>query len=286
MTQNKTGFLRHIQKLNTWNPDRFRPFIIANQQVGFLKDYMCDLLNQWPEYFDISSQKVLLSNDIKGFNARSNVLDEVVHQLVEQGVIINYLGEPYAVTGHGREPAYAFLDRGAAAYFGIRAYGQHLSGYLKTREGLKLWIARRASDRIHFPNKLDNLVAGGLPHNISLENNLIKECQEEANIPTKLANKAFSTGAITYCCETEIGLKPDTLYCYDLELPESFIPRNTDGEVAEFYLLAVEEVLALVRDTDEFKLNCNLVLLDFFLRHGLLSPDEPDYLDWISGLHG
>jgi hypothetical protein len=39
-----------------------------------------------------------------------------------------------------------------------------------------------------------------------------------------------------------------------------------------------------VRDTTEFKYNCNLVLIDFFVRHGLLSADDPQFVAVVSGL--
>jgi hypothetical protein len=74
------------------------------------------------------------------------------------------------------------------------------------------------------------------------------------------------------------------MYCYDLELPADFIPRCTDGEVESFQRLPADEVARLVRDTDAFKLNCNLVIIDFLVRHGLLSPMEPDYLEILRGL--
>lgn len=279
------SFLRHIQNLNTWNPDHFRRFFISGQRVGYLKNFMCQALAQWPDYFSISEDKVEFIADVNSVETRSQILDEVVRQLVEQGVIANYMGEVYAVTGNSRDQMLAVLDRGSAAYFGIKAYGQHLNGYVITDDGIKLWIARRAADRIHFPDRLDNIVAGGLPQNISLQSNLLKECREEANIPAELLKRARATGAITYCCETEVGLKPDTLYCYDLELPQSFAPQNTDGEVAEFQLLDLEAVIKRVRDTDDFKPNCNLVFLDFFIRHGAIRPEEANYLELIAGLH-
>ena len=83
---------------------------------------------------------------------------------------------------------------------------------------------------------------------------------------------------------TERGGKEDVLYVYDLELPMDFTPRNTDGEVEAFMRLPLAEVAALVHDTDEFKLNCNLVIIDFLIRHGLLPPDHDDYLSLVSGL--
>jgi hypothetical protein len=44
-------------------------------------------------------------------------------------------------------------------------------------------------------------------------------------------------------------------------------------------------VVDRVRTTDDFKFNVNLVILDFALRHGLLRPDDPEYLDVATGLH-
>ena len=286
MAQQSSGFLRHISDLNRWNPDHFRAFFIADQHVGYLKDYMCQALSRWPNYFSISDKHVVLSSSAQTAEQRSDLLDEVVRQLVEQGVIEHYLGEVYPVTATGREQVLAKLDRGSAACFGIKSYGQHLNGFVSSADGLQMWTARRAPERIHFPGMLDNLVAGGLPENLSLEINLLKECREEANIPDHLVETARAVGAVSYCRETEIGLKPDTLYCYDLQLPESFRPENTDGEVSEFQLLPIQQVIELVRDSNEFKPNCNLVNIDFFIRHGLLAADHPEYLQLVSGLHG
>ena len=51
-----------------------------------------------------------------------------------------------------------------------------------------------------------------------------------------------------------------------------------DGEVGEFMLWPIEKVAEVVRDTFEFKFNCNLVIIDFLIRHGVLDPDsEPNY---------
>jgi hypothetical protein len=81
------------------------------------------------------------------------------------------------------------------------------------------------------------------------------------------------------------GLRRDVLYCYDLDLPPDFRPECQDGELEEFMLMPVEEVAAIVRDTVEFKFNCNLVIIDFLVRHGLIGPDAPDYLAIVKGLH-
>jgi hypothetical protein len=74
------------------------------------------------------------------------------------------------------------------------------------------------------------------------------------------------------------------MFCYDLELPEDFEPRCTDGEVETFYRLPVAEVIEIVQETEEFKLNCNLVIIDFLVRHGLISQEDMHYVAIVQGL--
>ena len=115
--------------------------------------------------------------------------------------------------------------------------------------------------------------------------NLAKECWEEAAVSDSLAARAVPVGAVSYNVDTSKGFHPFTLFCYDLELPENFEPRCTDGEVESFHLWPVQKVMEIVRDTDQFKLNCNLVITDFLIRHGYLGPDDAEYLNLLSGLH-
>src|SRR4051794_17390583 len=101
----------------------------------------------------------------------------------------------------------------------------------------------------------DHIVAGGQPHGISIMDNVIKECQEEASIPLTLARTAIPVGAISYTClETDAKFKDvaqymlrrDNIFCFDLELPCDFIPVPADGEVECFQLQSVEWVLNTV----------------------------------------
>jgi hypothetical protein len=279
------SYLRKIRACNDWDPDRFLPLRALGARIGSLRPGFAAELRRWPNRFRVLEDGVEWVDLPESFQARSKFIEEVLGTLVEDGVIGYLHGEPYPLTAGRRDRALCLIDRAAAPYFGARAFGQHLNGYVRTRGGIELWIGRRAADRRIYPLHLDNLVAGGLPFGIPLMDNLLKECREEADIPPELAGQAVPVGAVSYCRESEHGLKPDLMYCYDLELPEDFQPRCTDGEVESFHRLPAAEVARLVRDTDEFKLNCNLVVIDFLVRHGLLSQDDPDYLTILQGLH-
>lgn len=124
------------------------------------------------------------------------------------------------------------------------------------------------------------------PHGISVKENAIKEAEEEAGVDRSLAEKAVSAGAVSYVSRGPggVGIKRDVLFVFDLELPDSFVPEARDGEVDTFELLPAEQVLETVAFTDDYKDNCNLVLIDFFIRHGLVPADAPGYLDLVRGL--
>ena len=278
------GYLRHIHSCNPPISERFVPWFIEDQVVGWLRPWLVEVLREHPAVFTVSAQRVDMAPGLDSFDARSMALAGLVEWLSARGLINPPMGESYPVTPAGREAALCIMDRSAAAYFGVRAFGQHLNGFVRKDDGLHMWLGRRARDRLIYPGSLDNMVAGGLPWDMSLEENLHKECAEEAGLPENVAREAVPVGLVSYNRVAERGYRPDILYCYDLELSPGFEPQNTDGEVESFTLLPVEEVARLVRETDEFKLNCNLVIIDFLLRHGYIDPQEDEYLELAIGL--
>ncbi|MCP3870133.1 MAG: DUF4743 domain-containing protein [Gammaproteobacteria bacterium] len=279
------GYADHIRLCNTGDPGNYIPFEVDGKAVGWVRPVFGRQLAEWPDVVDLRPDRVVLSTSNGSLEQRSQPLAGVLGEMAAQGRVSPLLGELFPVVSSDREQPLLLIDRAAVPNFGIRAFGQHLNAFVRSSEGLKMWIGRRAPDRVRFPGKLDNLVAGGLPWGISLERNLVKECAEEAGIPEKLALEARPTGTVTYIADTERGLKPDTLYCYDLELPETFCPECTDGEMEEFYLWPIEKVMDVVRNSDEFKLNCNLVIIDFLIRYGYIRADEKGYSELVTGLH-
>ena len=278
------GFFRHIQACNNANLKDYIPFKFGDQLIGHIRPTFAQHLKQWPEAFVVNNGSVELCLQRLSFAERNNKMAEILAALNEQGYISHLHGEQYEATSNKRGEGVVLIDRAAAACFGIRAFGQHVNGFVRDGDGLKMWLGRRAHDRIIYPGKLDQIAAGGLPYDLSLEDNLAKECYEEAGIPPEIVQQSRYVGTVTYTAESEKGYKPDTLYCYDLELPADFMPVCTDGEVDSFELLPIAEVMALVSETDAFKLNCNLVIIDFLIRHGQIGTDHPEYAGLVSGL--
>lgn len=253
--------------------------------MGWIKHAFAEQLKSWPEIFEVGPLEVNLSAHLKSFEQRTLGVAKVIGELLAKGMIARRHGEMYPVTASSRDKPLLLMDRASAPYFGLRAFGQHLNGYVRDAGEIKMWLGRRSHTKWNDPNKLDNMVAGGVPYGIGLHENLAKECWEEAAIPLERVERVIPTGAITYCAQTDKGLKPDVIYCYDLELPRDFIPRCTDGEVEEFLLWPLDRVAQIVRDTEQVKRNCNLVIIDFLIRHGFITPADEDYLKLVSSLH-
>ncbi|HET8728084.1 MAG TPA: DUF4743 domain-containing protein [Alphaproteobacteria bacterium] len=280
------GYLRHIRASNAHDLGGFRRFLVDGRQVGWVRHAVAERLAAERSVFEVAPAEVRLAPALGTFDERSRAVAGVVARLVEEGILEKLRREEYSVRPRWGEAPLLKLDRGAVALFGVKAFGIHVNGYVRRKDRIHLWVGRRSPDRRVAPGKLDNLVAGGLPHGLTLQENLVKEAKEEADIDAALARRSVPVGTVTYAMEQEAGLKPDTLFNYDLELDEAFRPRNTDGEVAGFELWPVEEVARAIRETDEFKFNVNHVNIDFLIRHGVIGPDEPDYVELATGLHG
>ena len=74
----------------------------------------------------------------------------------------------------------------------------------------------------------------------------VKEAAEEANVPEDLAVGMKAAGSVSFFHQSERGIHPNTEFVFDLELPETFQPNNNDGEVDDWKLVPVEQVLEII----------------------------------------
>jgi 8-oxo-dGTP pyrophosphatase MutT (NUDIX family) len=258
---------------------RFVPFAAAGSRLGFVRTDFAEALEKFPSVFRLDAEGVEIADHLDSFDYRSAAIESVARELHDRGLIKGWRDELFPVAeSYGRRPLFD-LERAAVPFFGVKAYGVHVNGYVRRDDRILLWVARRALDRPIEPGKLDHLVAGGLPSGVKPMDNLIKEAAEEAGIPKELARRARPCGALSYRMELDGCLRDDTIFVFDLELPPDFTPRNLDGELMDFRLLPLSEVEHLLAETDSFKFNVGLVVIDFLIRHGYLAPERPDYCD-------
>jgi 8-oxo-dGTP pyrophosphatase MutT (NUDIX family) len=234
----------------SFSPGRYVPFFAAGRHVGWLRPELAARLAAWPAVFKSSADGVWLSN--------KEALTQVVEQLAEEGFIPGWRNERYGIFGLFE------IERAAARPFGLTTYAVHVNGI--SFDEKNMWVARRSARKPIDPGMLDNLVGGGISAGSSLEETLVKEAREEAGIPAELARSAKRGGTVRILREVAEGVQSEVISVYDLALPADFEPKNQDGEVAEFQCLAFEEVLRLLRETEQFTLDATLVAMDYFNR--------------------
>jgi 8-oxo-dGTP pyrophosphatase MutT (NUDIX family) len=279
------AYLDHIRACNTFDPARFRPFVVAGETVGAVPNDLVPRLLRFEGVFEADARAVRMSDRLDGFDARTEAMAGALKALDGEGRMGGWRDEPFRVASDFGAAPLLKMERAGAPLFGVTSYGVHVNGFVRGPAGLAMWVGRRSPTKPNYPDMLDNLCAGAVPFGLGARETLIKEAHEEASIPAAIAGTALPVGAIRYCCEGDGGLRPDVLFAYDLELPADFVPRPGDGEIAEYMLWPIAEVAEQVRDTFDFKFNCNLVIVDFLIRHGLIAADEPDFLALVEGLH-
>ncbi|PYH42827.1 thiamine pyrophosphokinase-related protein [Aspergillus saccharolyticus JOP 1030-1] len=225
----------------------------------------------------------------------AQTLAEAVRQDTFQ-LLRGWRNEMYPVYGPGGEFLFE-MERSATPLFGVVSYGVHATCYVddghSTGGGLRLWIPRRSRTKQTYPGMLDNSVAGGMSSHEKPFECLVREASEEASLPEEVTRaNARAAGCVTYFYvrganaggETDL-LQPEVEYIYDVKLGADVVLKPCDTEVEEFHLLSVEETQQALAN-GEFKPNCAVVLIDFFIRHGILTAEnEPDFLEIQARIH-
>jgi len=272
------SLIERLDACARFDPENYRPLMVCGHALGRIDHAFCEALAGYPGVFDVSDDAVVLSPGLATAEDRTEAVAALLEQLRAQGMFPGWRGEHYPVSESFYAPPMLTVERASVPRFGTMGYGVHLNGYVRKGGALHMWVGKRSMQKQTGPGKLDQIVAGGQPVGLSVRDNLMKECGEEAGMPPALAETAVPVGTVSYLTERAEGLRHDVLFNYDVELPEAFEPVPTDGEVDAFYLWPMDDVMARIRETDDFKFNAALVIIDFAIRHGCLQPDDPDYI--------
>jgi len=306
--------LEAVHRCNRYDIEDYVPVVVGETQVGWASHemmghlrgymtpdygYMCQFA--YPDQLESSkaearesSLSIELAPLAKTEDERSEVVAELVRALVADGVIAraslrNEIHDvrPFSAGFVGPEGPQPLLriERAAKIYFGVPSYGVHVNGYVRDPDNPDdpqphaVWIATRSLSKTTYPGLLDQVVAGGQPSSMTLSENVVRECIEEASLPPAVVTKVRSTGLVSYRYATRKGLSTKRLITYDVEMPNDLSPVCADGEVEEFQLMPVGEMLDSIRfQLPRWKPNSALVAIDFAMRHGLISADEPGFV--------
>ncbi|KAF2823029.1 thiamine pyrophosphokinase [Ophiobolus disseminans] len=169
------------------------------------------------------------------------------------------------------------MDGAGVDAFGIVNYTCHLIAYVKTSEGTKYWVPRRAKTKLSHPNMLDNTVGGSLASG----EKPVDYIYTRANIT--------ACGALSYSMtqtdDGRPGCQHQVQYLYEMEMLTGIVLTPNDGEAQDFQLNTLENVVCASRKS-EFKLNCAMTWMAFLIRHGHVNAEnESNFMEISARLH-
>ena len=279
------GFLDHIRACNTYREERFRPLVLDGEWLGRVRHDNAERLRRFPAVFAVGDAAVEIVAP-RGFDALTEAVDEVIEALVAEGEVEKWRHEFFAVAPRWRRRRCSSSTAAPSPSSASDPTASISTGCGRDGGGLELWIGKRAADKKIAPDKLDNMVAGGIGFGHGAFETLVKEAAEEAAHAAPIASPAPCRSApspIAWRCRT--GMRDDVLFLYDLDVPADFVPRNTDGEIAEFRLMPVARMpRARARDR-RFQVQRQSGASSISrCATAMLTADMPDYLELATGL--
>ncbi|ODQ47446.1 hypothetical protein PICMEDRAFT_71518 [Pichia membranifaciens NRRL Y-2026] len=268
-------------------------------QLGFMITPVVNALEKYPQFFEISAlnNTVQFHPSLDTIEAREQAL-ELIGNTWRSATLFETLygwrNEKYTIFSKDRKP-YFHLERAMCPLFGLVMYGVHINGYVKSPSGeYKMWVPRRAADKPTYPGMLDNTVAGGLGYPYGPLETCFKECYEEAGLLKEYVSKKLSScGVVSYLYQVKPGdyfseaglIQPEVEYVYDLEMDPDITPHPVDHESEDFRLMSIPEIEEKLL-LGEFKDNCAAIIVDFMIRHSIITPEEEhDFIEITNRLH-
>lgn len=254
---------QYLASQPTFSSQGLLRFAINEHEIGWLEPETARVLAQFNSAFEIHANSATLQTRPETIEAQ---MDAAALHLRELGLIKVWRNECYAVHPQNElgEPDLSRslfkLERGAFRRFGLTSQAAHINGICPDDT---LWIARRASTKGIDPNKLDNLAAGGIPHNETPLNCAIRELAEEAGLQHIAAGALQFSGQVRTLRNENDGTHDEILHCYDLAMRANELPVNQDGEVAEFLKLSQ---FAITQRLSEMTWDAGLVTANYLLR--------------------
>lgn len=154
------------------------------------------------------------------------------------------------------------VERGAVRPLGIATLAVHLVG--QAPDG-RFWVQQRALDKPNDPGQWDTLMGGMVSSRDTVETALARETWEEAGLKPDQLHNLMPGGVLTMRKPSPdgngAGYVVEHIDWYTCSVPESVVPVNQDGEVAQFALMTPDSVIAAIQ-RGEFTLEAALILVE------------------------
>ena len=257
----KSSIADYLAQQPGFSHEHLTQLMLNQHRAGWLEAHIAEELSKFSHLWKIENNTIALQG-----NHLALQLQLAAEHLRKLGLILGWRNENYGIYAEDEcgnidlDHALGLLERASFRRFGLVSRAVHINAYYPDGS---ICLGKRAKTKGIDPNKLDNMAAGGIPFDESIYDCAIRELEEEANVPANLAREIQFINSIHIKRNELDGTHNEIVYCFDLALPEHFVPHNRDGEVAEFFRLNQSDVLAHLA---EMTWDAGRVTAEFLLR--------------------
>src|SRR5437899_7904866 len=128
------SFLDHIKHCNNADLSQFEPWFIGPTRAGFLHREFAPVVASRAGLFTRHDKSWHLDPALDTPPKRTQAVRAFLLELREQGQFGKlWREEDYPVTWEFTRPPLMTMERAAVPWFGVRAFGPHLTGYVRRR---------------------------------------------------------------------------------------------------------------------------------------------------------
>ncbi len=270
----QTQLLQQVSSVFNVPQADYTPLLFRHRPLGSVAaKWKAHLLNDAAEWVADAGTHLILKDEAP-LEDIANGLQNVAMDWYFTGLLSGWRNEFFLVQDpHSNEPLFP-LERSAFRPLGFLSQAVHINGLTLVDQAPQFWIGTRSPFKAVDPNKLDNLVGGGVSAGETIPEAMRREGWEEAGLSETDLGALIQKSRCLSLRAVSRGLHREYLHIFDCWLPASITPQNQDGEVAEFNLMTPAEVAAAIIN-QRFMNDATLATLDCLLRLGYISPDHP-----------
>lgn len=261
-TDTVLDYLAHVTHIEF---GRFTPLFICGQRLGYVNQQWVERLQETESHLFTLVSGQMICHARGEYAVLSEQLEEAAVRWRDAGWLTAWRNEKFTAMRHDGLPLFD-LERAAFRPLGLTSRAVHINGLCRLPNGeVRMWVARRSPSKAVDPNRMDNMVGGGIAAGETIELALQREGWEEAGIGAARLSALSEVSLIFAVRPVVRGLHREWLHVFDLWLEHDVIPCNQDGEVAEHVLLSLAEVEALIIE-GRFMIDAALAATDCLAR--------------------
>lgn len=237
------------------------PLLVAGLRIGSVEDevltFVADLAPALPLQREDTPRGPVWHLDCAPEDT-TTTLNELGQALREANLCGPWRDEQLGVLGPAARRV-GTIERGAVRVLGLATQAVHLVGWAP--DG-RMWVQQRALDKPNDPGLWDTLMGGMVSAEDDVSQALARETWEEAGLRLDQLEGLAHGGHVNFRRPSAeaggCGYMIERIDWYQATLPEGVLPANQDGEVAQFELIAREDLLARLK-AGQFTLEASLI---------------------------